>query len=213
MYRLGGCVPTDLTPWLSSDRLAEKTIMRAEVGGQLTHVPSKENQRPAARSLRHAKRMDVTRIDYEKLAPDRTGESSEAVRQRVLPARERQLARFVGSGLTCNADTPPLPHKTGTSCTARDRLQCTPFPPRCGGGAPGECESGAHPRILRAGRHRQSLDAERDEPARDEYSGVPSRVEVSAHDRGFGEGRTNLSRAPFGCAQGRPGGGDSPLVS
>ena len=35
---------------------------------------SKENFRAAARSLRHAKRMDVPRVDYEKLASDRAGE-------------------------------------------------------------------------------------------------------------------------------------------
>ncbi len=52
--------------------------------------------------------MDVPRVDYEKLASDRTGEASEAVRQRVQCARERQLARFDGSGLSCNADTPAL---------------------------------------------------------------------------------------------------------
>jgi magnesium chelatase family protein len=52
--------------------------------------------------------MDVPRVDYEKLASDRTGEASEAVRQRVLSARERQLSRFNGSTLTCNADTPAL---------------------------------------------------------------------------------------------------------
>jgi magnesium chelatase family protein len=48
--------------------------------------------------------MDVPRVDYEKLASNRTGEASEAVRQRVFCARERQLARFGGSGLSCNAD-------------------------------------------------------------------------------------------------------------
>jgi magnesium chelatase family protein len=51
--------------------------------------------------------MDVPRVDYEKLASDRAGESSEAVRQRVLSARERQLARFDGTGMTCNADMGP----------------------------------------------------------------------------------------------------------
>jgi predicted ATPase with chaperone activity len=49
----------------------------------------------------------VPRVDYEKLASDRAGESSEAVRQRVLSARQRQLARLDGSGLTCNADMGP----------------------------------------------------------------------------------------------------------
>ncbi len=71
------------------------------------HEISKKNLRAIARSLRHAKRMDVPRVDYEKLASDRAGEPSEAVRLRVLAARERQLARFDGSGLTCNADMGP----------------------------------------------------------------------------------------------------------
>ena len=49
-----------------------------------------------------------TRANYEKLASDRAGEASEAVRERVLCARDRQLARFNGSDLSCNADTPAL---------------------------------------------------------------------------------------------------------
>ncbi len=69
-------------------RVAENTIMPAEVEGKLTHALSEENLRSAARSLRHAKRIDVPRVDYEKLASDRVGEASEAVRQRVLSARE-----------------------------------------------------------------------------------------------------------------------------
>ena len=49
--------------------------------------------------------MDVPRVDYEKLASDQAGEASEAVRQRVLCACERQRVLFDSSGLTCNADT------------------------------------------------------------------------------------------------------------
>ncbi len=90
--------------------MAEKTITRAEVGGQLTHALPKENFRAAARSLRYASRIEVPRVDCEKLASDRAGESSEAVRQRVLAAREWQLARFDGSGLTSNADTRSAAH-------------------------------------------------------------------------------------------------------
>ena len=52
--------------------------------------------------------MDVPRVDHEKLACNRTVESSEAVRQRVLCARKKQLDRFDGSGLSCNADAPAL---------------------------------------------------------------------------------------------------------
>ena len=51
--------------------------------------------------------MDVPRGDHEKLASDRAGESSAAVRTRVLAARERQQARFNGSRLTCNAHMGP----------------------------------------------------------------------------------------------------------
>jgi len=51
--------------------------------------------------------LEVPRVEYEKLASDRAGEPSGAVRQRVEAARERQRARFVGSALTCNADMGP----------------------------------------------------------------------------------------------------------
>jgi ferredoxin len=124
--------------------------------------------------------MDVPRVDYEKLASDRAGESSEAVRQRVLSARERQLARFDGSDLACNADTPALPQKTGTSCTAGGCVRC-------------KCGPGAHPRILRVGRYQQSLDAQRDESTRHERAGISSGIEVGAHDRGFGGGGADSS--------------------
>ena len=51
-------------------------VTRAEVGGQLIHVLSEENFWPAARSLLYAKRIDVPRVDYEKLASDRAGDSN-----------------------------------------------------------------------------------------------------------------------------------------
>jgi magnesium chelatase family protein len=48
-------------------------------------------------------------VDYDKLASDRLGEPSEAVRERVEAARAVQRARFErtsseGRRLTCNAD-------------------------------------------------------------------------------------------------------------
>jgi predicted ATPase with chaperone activity len=98
----GCCEFTGLMAWLSSVKLADKTITRAEVGGKLTHTLSKENQRPLPD--RFDIYTDVPRVDYEKLASDRAGESTEAVRQRVVAARERQLSRIDGSSLTCNAD-------------------------------------------------------------------------------------------------------------
>ena len=60
---------------------------------------------------------EVPRVDYDKLASDRLGEPSEAVRERVEAAREMQRARFerahaegvlpAGRHLTCNADMGP----------------------------------------------------------------------------------------------------------
>lgn len=52
--------------------------------------------------------IDVPRIEYEKLADDRLGESSQAIRARVEAARNIQLKRFEGTHLTCNADMTPI---------------------------------------------------------------------------------------------------------
>jgi magnesium chelatase family protein len=52
--------------------------------------------------------VEVPRIDYEKLADDRMGESSEVVRQRVEQARSIQRKRFNGTKLASNADMTPL---------------------------------------------------------------------------------------------------------
>ncbi|MBO0778496.1 MAG: YifB family Mg chelatase-like AAA ATPase [Ktedonobacteraceae bacterium] len=51
--------------------------------------------------------VEVPRIDYEKLADKRQVESSAVVRARVQAARERQLQRFAGTRLTCNAEMGP----------------------------------------------------------------------------------------------------------
>jgi len=52
-------------------------------------------------------RIEVPRVDYEKLSGDRVSESSESIRTRVQAARERQLTRFSNNGssdIVCNAD-------------------------------------------------------------------------------------------------------------
>ena len=52
-------------------------------------------------------RIEVPRVDYEKLSGDRVSESSESIRTRVQVARERQLTRFSNNGssdIVCNAD-------------------------------------------------------------------------------------------------------------
>ena len=51
--------------------------------------------------------VEVPRVDYEKLADKRNVESSATVRKRVQAARERQLQRFAGTKLTCNAEMGP----------------------------------------------------------------------------------------------------------
>jgi magnesium chelatase family protein len=51
---------------------------------------------------------EVPRVDYDKLADDRMGESSEMVRQRVEQARLIQQQRLKGTRLVCNADMTPL---------------------------------------------------------------------------------------------------------
>ena len=51
--------------------------------------------------------VEVPRVDYEKLADKRNVENSQTVRARVQAARERQLQRFSGTKLNCNAEMGP----------------------------------------------------------------------------------------------------------
>src|SRR5881227_2225096 len=51
--------------------------------------------------------VEVPRVDYEKLADKRNAENSITIRTRVQAARERQLQRFAGTKLTCNAEMGP----------------------------------------------------------------------------------------------------------
>ena len=51
--------------------------------------------------------VDVPRVEYEKLSDDRRGETSAAVRDRVSAARERQSARFAGTGVLTNSEMAP----------------------------------------------------------------------------------------------------------
>jgi predicted ATPase with chaperone activity len=48
--------------------------------------------------------IEVPRVDYEKLSSDRLGETSATIRERVQAARQRQLERFAGINIVCNAD-------------------------------------------------------------------------------------------------------------
>lgn len=51
--------------------------------------------------------VEVPRVDYAKLADKRQVETSAAIRSRVQVARDRQLQRFAGTKLTCNAEIGP----------------------------------------------------------------------------------------------------------
>jgi magnesium chelatase family protein len=51
--------------------------------------------------------LAVPRIEYEKLADDRLGEPSAAVRARVEAARAIQAARFAGTAVVTNAEMGP----------------------------------------------------------------------------------------------------------
>ncbi len=51
--------------------------------------------------------VEVPKVDYEKLASDRLGEPSAAIRERVEKGREVQRQRFAGTPLSCNADMGP----------------------------------------------------------------------------------------------------------
>ncbi len=51
--------------------------------------------------------IQVPRVEYEKLSDARLGETSAAVKARVEAARERQRARFEGTGITCNNEMGP----------------------------------------------------------------------------------------------------------
>jgi magnesium chelatase family protein len=51
--------------------------------------------------------VEVPRVDYEKLADKRKVEDSKTIGARVQAARERQLERFQGTKMTCNAEMGP----------------------------------------------------------------------------------------------------------
>ena len=50
---------------------------------------------------------EVPRVDFDKLADDRLGETSSSIRERVESARDKQRLRFEETELGCNADMGP----------------------------------------------------------------------------------------------------------
>ena len=47
--------------------------------------------------------VEVPQVKFREMTGERTGESSAAIRERVIAARERQQQRFAGTRVTCNA--------------------------------------------------------------------------------------------------------------
>ncbi len=65
--------------------------------------------------------VEVPHIDYEKLADERLGEKSESVQARVKSARNRQLERLNGTGLTTNAEM--TPNEVRSFCQVEEAAQ------------------------------------------------------------------------------------------
>jgi len=63
-------------------------------------------------------RIEVPRVDYEKLSSDRLGESSASIRERVQVARERQQVRFEGTDIVCPVQEPGLSSRAGIGTVA-----------------------------------------------------------------------------------------------
>lgn len=59
--------------------------------------------------------IDVRPVPLKDLSERRPAESSAEIRSRVIAARERQLKRYQGTGITCNADM--LPSQLAQYCT------------------------------------------------------------------------------------------------
>jgi magnesium chelatase family protein len=70
--------------------------------------------------------VEVPRVDYQKLSSDRSGESSEAIRERVEAARQIQSERFAKMKST-NVNS-----STGASCAGVGGAGLMPARPRGG---------------------------------------------------------------------------------
>ena len=65
--------------------------------------------------------LDVPRVEFDKLSDTRRGEPSAVIRERVEKARARQLKRFQGTKLACNADMGPA--EIACFCTVDEASQ------------------------------------------------------------------------------------------
>ena len=67
--------------------------------------------------------VEVPRVDYEKLAANKTGESSATVRERVSRGRRVQAERFAESQLVCNAEMTPTEVRTYCQAVLDEQAQ------------------------------------------------------------------------------------------
>jgi magnesium chelatase family protein len=69
--------------------------------------------------------VEVPQVKFREMTGERMGESSAQIRERVIVARERQLKRFAGSRITCNArmGTRELKKYCALDDTANDLLK------------------------------------------------------------------------------------------
>ncbi|HEY8173273.1 MAG TPA: YifB family Mg chelatase-like AAA ATPase [Dehalococcoidia bacterium] len=67
--------------------------------------------------------VEVPRVDYEKLASETLGETSDVVRDRVEAARQVQTKRFDGSRFTCNAEMTPTEVRTFCQANLDEKAQ------------------------------------------------------------------------------------------
>ena len=89
------------------DPVQECTCSHSMVSRYQADQPRPAHLGAAVGPDRHAKRIEVPRVEYEKLSDDRLGEPSAAIRKRVEAARARQRVRFEGTRLLTNVDMGP----------------------------------------------------------------------------------------------------------
>ena len=72
--------------------------------------------------------IEVPSVEYESLSSSEKSESSAQIKKRVNAARQIQLERYKGTGVTCNADAPSaLLHETCRMSPEADRLMKQAF--------------------------------------------------------------------------------------
>ncbi len=96
--------------------------------------------------------IDMPAVKYRELRDDSGGESSEEIRQRVTKARERQLVRYQGEKIYCNAQMSPRQIRKYCAISAECEQLLESAVQRLG------LSARAHDRILKVARTIADLD-------------------------------------------------------